>query len=221
MQNRIDRLLAQNRELLVTIQKLMHQVQSGPSSKDIFDPIDESWMTSSSPVADSYFSRVTHHSKPIANKVTNDCISHVFDNVHHQSMNFEDFLIASKNKGDKLDSAVPTMDSKPLQDSREGLDHDEELLSESVGERKGGLSRSFTDLSKIGLEEKKIDLNQNSDRITKFAKTEETGHDKMGDSNDGTVKKSILSKEMMETFSDELNELKGAKEFKTTSVTAL
>ena len=264
---RVDQLLAQNRELLVTIQKLMWQVQNAPA-KDVFDPIDESWMTSSIAITDSFLPTMPTHAPP--KDVTNECISKVYDNVHHQSIDFDSAGITSSNPPSNNNINAPTQvgngfvsfgnDKQPLLQSQ-GLDaggsfsdlrkveHVEEsapthhvtnangpTLDENMGEKHGGLSSSFSDLRKVGTSVEKVDLNHNSNRVTKFESktnnesvindikppdTEQanTGLLEAGLSGEGklpavavknshsSLPKSELSKEMMETFSQELNEL--------------
>lgn len=201
----------------------MHQVQSNTPAKDIFDPIDESWMTSSFPFTDSYFSRVAQ-SKPLSNDVTSECISSVYDNVHHQSLSLEGPEFPENKKNTANDSASLTKElfqNNKVPNFPESFEKDAVILSESVGERKGGISRSFTDLSKIGLEENKTDINHNANRITKFAIEAKDADDALDHSiAQKSIEQSVLSKEMMETFSDELNELDDNKAFKT-SVTEL
>ena len=194
----------------------MHQVQSSTDAKDMFDPIDESWMTSSFPLTDSYFSKISQ-SRALTNKVTSECISSVYDNVvniNHQSNKSENIEVTANKNSTKDGSS--NAKNKLLDEKKEEenvFENNREVLSQSVGEKIGGISRSFTDLSKIGLEDKNMDVNHNADRITKFSNERDENL-----AND-IVEKSVLSKEMMETFSEELNELNDDK--KATSVTAL
>lgn len=265
---RVDQLLAQNRELLVTIQKLMWQVQNAPA-KDVFDPIDESWMTSSIAITDSFLPTMPSHAPP--QDVTNDCISKVYDNAHHQSIDFDSAGITSSNPHSNSNPLTqvsngfisygndkqPFLQSKSVDvggsfsDLRKG-EHVAEsapihhvtsengpALGENMGEKHGGLSTSFSDLRKAGTSVEKVDVNHNSDRVTKFerktntesvtndikppdAELANTGLLETGLSDerklptaavrkeDSSIPKSELSKEMMETFSQELNELESS-----------
>jgi len=212
-QNQIEQLLAQNQDLLLRIKKLFDQSQSIATGKEIVDPVDETWMMSSFPLTDSYFSRISQ-SKPIESKVTKECLSNVYDNVHHQSFRQESIeLIASKpNATDSSLTNVGQLSHESIQHNNSGL--------QFIGEKNGGISRSFKDLSKIGLEDKKIDLNHNANRITKF----EHGEEEKGANtvvpnmeHSTTVENSLLSKEMMEIFSEELNELEEKRDRKNSA----
>ena len=212
-QNQIEQLLAQNQDLLLRIRKLFDQAQSIATGREIVDPVDETWMMSSFPLTDSYFSRISQ-SKPVESKVTKECLSNVYDNVHHQSFRQESIeLIAGKpSVNDNSVSNVSQLSHESIQHKNSGL--------QFIGERNGGISRSFKDLSKIGLEDRRIDLNHNANRITKF----EHGEEENGATtvvpnmeHSTTVEKSLLSKEMMEIFSEELNELEEKRDRKTSA----
>ena len=215
LQNRIEQLLAQNQDLLATIRKLMDQVKSSTSGKEIFDPIDETWMMSSFPLTDSYFSRISQ-SVPIENKVTNECISNVFDNIHHQSL----------RQGSGEGSLMNSTSQLTHEDGQQEGAHEKsrEVPLQFISEKNGGISRSFTDLTKIGLEDRRMDLNHNANRITKFENREEESVRKETKERENLNiinEKSALSKEMMETFSEELNELEEKRDEQIPSVTEL
>ena len=197
----------------------MDQVQSSGSDKEVFDPVDETWMMSSFPLTDSYFSRI-NQSKPIENTVTDECISNVYDNFHHQE-NVE----ITENKTSTNYSSLVNSVSPPRHDSNQvKRDHDGETGLQSTSEKNGGIGRSFTDLTKIGLEERKTDVNHNGSRITKFENGENNSATKKlinDEESPSILEKSALSKEMMETFSEELNELEGKPNNKKASVTEL
>ena len=244
----------------------MWQVQNA-SAKDVFDPIDESWMTSSIAITDSFLPSMPSHAPP--KDVTNECTSKVYDNVHHQSIDFDSAGITSSNPRSNNNSNPSTQvsngfvsfgnDKEPIlqsqglnaggsfSDLRKGEHAEDSALThvtdangrpidEDMGEKHGGLSSSFSDLRKVGTSVDKVDLNHNSNRITKFegktnnesmkndikppdTELENTGLLEAGLSSEGklptvavknsnsSLPKSELSKEMMETFSQELNEL--------------
>ena len=142
---RVDQLLAQNRELLVTIQKLMWQVQNAPA-KDVFDPIDESWMTSSIAITDSFLPTMPTHAPP--KDVTNECTSKVYDNAHHQSIDFDSAGITSSNLPNNNNNNNNININPPTQvgNGFVSFGNDKQPLLQSQGLDAGG---SFSDLRKV------------------------------------------------------------------------
>ena len=234
------------------------------SAKDVFDPIDETWMVA--PISDPFFpSTMPNDATP--NKVTNECIAGVYGNKHHQSMDFDSPGIIRTPVSGPVGSAqkqsperVPAREGQPVGTTAEDIcgsfsdlrkdeasrkdealqkdeasqkveaswkdeatqkdeasqkdEADNDLapaMLRSAGERIGGISSSFTDLTKVGVKDERVDMNHNADRITKFEKNEQgTSQEENGPVEAGnSAAVGNISKEMMETFSLELTELEG------------
>lgn len=220
-QAHVQQLLAQNRALLVTVQKLMTQLQNA-SSKGLFDPIDESWMTSAPPVTDSYFPALPESISPLRDNITNDCLSSVYDNQHHQSMdlsslalNFDVMHNAGRTQLSTQREASNSFSDLRSNENQLDAQENEKLsgglsglkLSEDNKEGQGGISTSFRDLRQVGIVEEKPDLNHNRSHVTKFSSNDVVDESKFANGKEET-EESIFSKEMMETFSEELNDMK-------------
>eukprot|EP00794_Sanderia_malayensis_P015980 gene15980-17590_t len=213
-QCRVEQLVNQNRELMSTVEKLMSQI----SAKNVFDPINDSWIISSDAPADCFLP--TRSMPTLSKDITNECLSNVFDNQHYQSMDFalqssnvnspqskQSFLPLENDQGVNKSVDDKVLLAKPLTN-----DLVESKLDEHVKEGKGGLSTSFTDLRNVGMVETEIDHNHNNDQecndhITKFSGSNSASESSIASSKGGKEEASVFSKEMMETFSEEINDL--------------